>query len=140
MQDDLFESKPGNALRQWPPEPLADPVWQGLWRDHLESAPGRRAARRGAAGAGSSCGSGGGSAAVQQEGLEALDDFLKVWARGGPAEGAGDAEVGTHSGQTKTREGRARRAHNRAEQHPHTSGGPFPVASCPKLTCPSIPL
>ena len=47
MQDDLFDASPSdtwpaNALRRWPPEPLADPVWQGLWQEFQASPAGGR--------------------------------------------------------------------------------------------------
>lgn len=42
MQQDLFEARPANALRQWPPEPLTDPEGQVLWRNFLDSAHGRQ--------------------------------------------------------------------------------------------------
>lgn len=37
MQDALFDSLPANALQQWPPRPLSDPVWQCLWADFAAS-------------------------------------------------------------------------------------------------------
>ena len=40
MQDGLFDTPPANALRQWPPQPLADARWHGLWSDFLGSAAG----------------------------------------------------------------------------------------------------
>ena len=41
MQDELFDSLPANALRQWPPQPLSDPVWQRLWAEFAGSEAGR---------------------------------------------------------------------------------------------------
>ena len=41
MQDELFEALPGNALRQWPPPPLADGPGRGLWQGFLASSPGQ---------------------------------------------------------------------------------------------------
>lgn len=47
MQDDLFgsspsDTRPANALRHWPAEPPADPVWQSLWREFQASPVGLR--------------------------------------------------------------------------------------------------
>lgn len=42
MQDELFDARPGNALRQWPPEPLPDAAGQALWSGFLASPPGRQ--------------------------------------------------------------------------------------------------
>lgn len=42
MQDELFDARPANALRQWPPDPLGDAVGQGLWSDFQASQAGRR--------------------------------------------------------------------------------------------------
>ena len=42
MQDELFDSQPANALRDWPPQPLPDAADQALWSDFLASATGRR--------------------------------------------------------------------------------------------------
>jgi uracil-DNA glycosylase len=41
MQDELFDRLPANALQQWPPQPLSDPVWQRLWAEFAGSEAGR---------------------------------------------------------------------------------------------------
>jgi len=40
MQDELFDILPPNALQQWPPQPLSDPVWQRLWTEFAGSEAG----------------------------------------------------------------------------------------------------
>lgn len=42
MQDELFDDKPANALRHWPPEPLPDGLAQTLWAGFLASATGQQ--------------------------------------------------------------------------------------------------
>lgn len=42
MQDELFDARPANALRQWPPPPLEDAEGQALWGAFLASPAGRQ--------------------------------------------------------------------------------------------------
>jgi uracil-DNA glycosylase len=42
MQDELFDAQPINALRQWPPAPLAQAPDQALWEAFLASPGGKR--------------------------------------------------------------------------------------------------
>ncbi len=42
MQDELFDARPANALRQWPPPPLADAQGQALWGAFLASSAGHQ--------------------------------------------------------------------------------------------------
>lgn len=39
-QDELIDRLPANVMRQWPPQPLSDPVWQRLWSEFAGSAAG----------------------------------------------------------------------------------------------------
>ncbi len=42
MQEPLFDDRPANALRQWPPPDLPDAAGQALWADFLASDAGHR--------------------------------------------------------------------------------------------------